>query len=64
MKTREFYVPVDSMIEFAEMLDEKEISNTIIGVSEDDEIIVTVSYDKSEREAIFDLEDLLEEDDE
>jgi hypothetical protein len=64
MKTREFYVPLDSMVEFAEMLDEKEISNIIIGVSEDDEIIITVSYDKSEREAILDLEDLLEEDEE
>ncbi|MFA6923839.1 MAG: hypothetical protein WC223_06235 [Bacteroidales bacterium] len=63
MRTREFYVPVDTIVEFAELLDEKEVSNTIIGVTEDDDIIITVSYDKSERDAIFELEDLLEEDD-
>ena len=62
MRTREFCVPVDSIIEFADVLEEKEISNTITGVSEDDEIIIVVSFDKSERDAILELEDLLDED--
>ncbi|MFA6924391.1 MAG: hypothetical protein WC223_09080 [Bacteroidales bacterium] len=62
MRTREFYVPVDSIIEFADVLEEKEITNTITGVSEDDEIVILVSYEKFERDAILELEDLLEED--
>ena len=59
MRRREFNVPLDNLIEFAQILDEKEITNSICGVTEEDEIIVEVEYDKSELKIIQELEDLI-----
>ena len=64
MRTREFYVPLDKLIEFAQVIDENEITNSITGVTDDDEIIIEVEYEKSELEIIQGLEDLIYSDDE
>jgi hypothetical protein len=64
MKTRTFNVPVDSMVEFAEILENNSLQNTITGITGDEEIIVDVSYEKDEREAVFELMELLDPDDE
>jgi hypothetical protein len=59
MKTRTFEVPADSMVEFAELLDESNLSNTIHGTNEDDEIIIDVHYESGERQAVFKIMELL-----
>ena len=65
MRNREFLVPEDQMLEFAEALGENGLTNTINGVTEDDEIIVRVAYKKDDIELIQDLEELIyQEDDE
>lgn len=64
MKSREFYVPVESMVDFTNIIEENELGNSIIGVSEDEEIIVKVKYEHEEREVIMDIIELLETEDE
>ncbi len=65
MKTRTFEVSTDSMAEFARIIEENNLRNSIQGTTEDDDIIVAVQYEAEERQAVFELMDLLEpEDDE
>jgi hypothetical protein len=60
MKTKVFEVPVDSMVEFTELLEENELEGTIIGVAEDSEIKISVDYEHEDRGAIFDLMELID----
>lgn len=62
MKKRSFNVAIDSMLEFCAVLESNELSNEIVGVTDDDEIIIQVSYDSSERAAIFELIEITDED--
>ncbi|MEI6765298.1 MAG: hypothetical protein WCM76_06625 [Bacteroidota bacterium] len=64
MKSRQFSVPVDSMLEFAEAIENSGLTNTIVGTSGDDEMIVEVSYDSDERAAVFELMEIVEPEDE
>jgi len=64
MKTRTFEVPVDIMVEFVEILEENSLDNTIQGTNEDDEIIIDVNYESDERQAVFELMELLDPEDE
>lgn len=59
MKT-EFNVPIDVMVEFAEILAEKELTNEILGTSDDGEIIIEVHFEKAEFDAVQELTDLVE----
>lgn len=63
MKTRTFEVPVDMMVEFAGIIEENDLDNTIKGTNEDDEIIVEVNYEPDERLSVFELMELLDPDD-
>ena len=63
MKTRTFEVPADSMTEFAEIIGNNDLDNTIQGINDDEEIIVDVHYDADERQAVFELMELLDPDD-
>jgi len=63
MKTRTCEVHVDSIVEFAELLEENNLSNTIHGTNEDDEIIIDVHYESGERQAVFKLMELLDPED-
>jgi hypothetical protein len=55
MKTKTFEIPVDSMVEFAELLEEHDLTGEITGTNSEDEIVVVISYEPSEREAVFDI---------
>lgn len=57
----EFTVSVDSIVEFAEILEENELENEIIGTTDDNELVIEVHFDKSEIDAVAQLEELLEE---
>ncbi|WP_088653493.1 hypothetical protein [Geofilum rhodophaeum] len=48
MKQRTFNVPVDSTVEFAELLDEYGLEGIIIGKNDDDELLVKVEYEPEE----------------
>jgi hypothetical protein len=60
MKTKEFYVPTDSIIEFAETLAESDLTHEITGVSEDDEIIIEVEYEKEQGATVLELIEMLD----
>ena len=49
MRTKEFEVPTDFIIEFAEALAEHELTNEINGVTEEGDILIEVSYEKQKR---------------
>ncbi|MCE9538628.1 MAG: hypothetical protein K8R85_05345 [Bacteroidetes bacterium] len=59
MKT-EFEVPVNSIIEFSEILAENELENEILGTTDNDELLIEVHFDKSTFDAIEQLEKLVE----
>ena len=63
MKTRTFEVPADSITEFAEIIGNNELDNTIQGINDDEEIIIDVHYEADERQAVFELMELLDPDD-
>jgi hypothetical protein len=52
------------MTEFAEIIGNNELDNTIQGINDDEEIIIDVHYEPEEREAVFELMELLDPDDE
>ena len=60
MRTKVFEVPVDSMVEFTEVLEENELEGIIIGTGEDSEIKISVEYEREDRNAIFDLMELID----
>ena len=56
----EFIVPTDVSTEFVEAITDRHFENTMTGVTEDDDLIIEVSYDKEDSEIIEELEGLLE----
>jgi len=60
MRKVEFNVPTEVITEFAEELTNRDVSNSIIGTTEDDEIIIEVEYDKNESDAVDELEEILD----
>ncbi len=60
MRKVEFNVPTEVIAEFAEELTNREINNSITGTTEDDEIIIEVEYEKTESDAVDELEQILE----
>ena len=60
MRKAEFAVPSDVMVDFVNEMTERELDNTIVGTSEDDEILVEVLYEKDETKVIDELEAILE----
>lgn len=61
MRSKEFEVPTDFINEFAEALAENELTNEINGVTEDGDILIEVSYEKTERASVFALTELLDD---
>ncbi len=61
MRTKVFDVPVDSILEFSELLEENELKGTITGANEDSEIRVSVDYERENREIILDLMELIDD---
>jgi 2-oxo-4-hydroxy-4-carboxy--5-ureidoimidazoline (OHCU) decarboxylase len=60
MRKAEFYVPSEVMAEFAQELSSRDLTNSITGITEDDDIIVEVEYDKSESDEVDELEEKLD----
>ncbi|OMP74842.1 hypothetical protein [[Flexibacter] sp. ATCC 35208] len=57
---RELQVPVDVLIRLADVLLEKDITNSITGTDEEDGYItIEVEYEKEQREAIHEAEDII-----
>jgi hypothetical protein len=54
MKIKRFEIPVEHMIEFAELLVDNELTNEIVD-TDDSEIVVEVQYEPDERDAVFNL---------
>ena len=53
-----FEISTETITEFAEIIEEFEIQNTITGTSEDSNILIDVTYSRNDREAIDILETL------
>lgn len=60
MRKAEFTVPQEVAVAFCEELINHNLSNEITGVSEDDELVVEVSYERDESDAIDELEQHLD----
>ncbi|NLR80951.1 hypothetical protein [Chitinophaga eiseniae] len=53
-------IPVGALIEVADVLLENEITNNITGTNEEeDELVIEVQYEKEQREAIHQIEDII-----
>lgn len=61
MKTKSFEIPADSITGFVEQLEESELNNEIKGLGEDEKILIDVFYEPSERQAMFDLQEWVED---
>jgi len=64
MRTKVFHVSDDTIVEFSEMLEENNLEGTILGVTEDSEIKVQVTYERENRNVILDLMELVDGSDE
>ena len=60
MRKMTLTVPADSMVEFARIIEENELDNTITGLTEDEDILVEVQYSNEERPAVYELIELTE----
>ena len=62
-KSKQIEVPVSAMLEISKILENKEIENQILGPSDerDGAIVIEVTYDKEDRENIFELEAAIED---
>ncbi len=57
---KELHVPVGAMLDVADVLVQNQINHEIIGTdSDEDTIIFEVQYEKDERDAIHEIEDLI-----
>jgi capsular polysaccharide biosynthesis protein len=59
MRNAEFNVPPEVITEFVAEMTNRNLSNCIIGTTEDDEIIIEVEYEKIESDAVDELEEIL-----
>ena len=63
MRKMTLTVPADSMVEFARIIEENELDNTITGLTEDEDVLVEVQYSNEERQAVYELIELTEAED-
>lgn len=61
MKTKQITMPGEAIFEAAQKLTENDLYPTITGTSEDGEIIIEVSYEKEDRMAVFETEELIDD---
>jgi hypothetical protein len=60
----QFTVDTDNIVEFAEILNANEMENKIAGTTEDNQLLIDVLYNKSNRDVVEELEELAVSDDE
>ena len=58
--TKEFRVSTDSIVEFADLLADHDLNNEILGTTENDEVIVSVQFDKDGFDAVEELAESFE----
>lgn len=56
MRKAEFIVPQEAVVEFCQELTEHSLTNEIKAVTEDDELVIEVSYEREETKEIDELE--------
>ena len=61
MRKIEFEVPQDVIVDFAEELTNRNLTNTITGTSEDDKVIIEVNYEKEESDLVDELEEIFDD---
>jgi hypothetical protein len=61
MRVKQFSIDPDDILEFAEALEELELTGEITGTTEDEEILINVAYSREDSEAIDELEDCFEQ---
>lgn len=61
MRTREFNIPTGILADVADKIVEHDLVNEILGSTEDGEIIVEISYEKNQRESVFDIQEIIED---
>ena len=63
MKKKQFDVPVSAMLGISKILEENKIENQILGPSEDKDeaVVIEVTFEKEDRETIFELESAIED---
>ncbi|MDP1800430.1 MAG: hypothetical protein Q8L81_03710 [Bacteroidota bacterium] len=60
-KTRQFKIPKDFIGNFFGALNDTDLAYELVEVNEDDELVVEVEYDSSERDDVMNLIELLDE---
>jgi hypothetical protein len=61
MKTRNFYVPVESIIEFAEIIEENDLKGVILGGDEkEEELTISVEFEEEDSAAILEMIEYIE----
>ena len=61
MRTRNFLVPQDLIIEFVEAIEEHDFANHIVGTTAESEIEISIDYDTNQRKVVNQLQDLIDE---
>jgi hypothetical protein len=60
MRSAEFNVHPEIIIEFVDELVSRNVNNSIIGTTDDGEVIIKVDYEKNENAEIDELEEILD----
>jgi hypothetical protein len=60
MRSRTFEVPVDVLPDFVKVICEEEMPNAIEGITDDDEVQISVDYEPDQKQVIDDLHDLID----
>lgn len=60
MRSAEFIVHPEIIIEFVDELVSRNVNNSIIGTTDDGEVIIKVDYEKNESAEIDELEEILD----
>lgn len=61
MRYADFEVPSEVITDFVQEMEDREIEAVIVGLNEDDELILKVGYERDEADKIDELEEKLEE---
>jgi hypothetical protein len=60
MRSAEFNVHPEIIVEFVDELASRDLNNSIVGTTDEGEVIIKIEYEKNETEEIDDLEKILE----
>lgn len=60
MRTIEFTVPTEVILEFAEAMIKRNLTNSLTGTTDDGELLIEVEFDKAESDEVDELEEILE----